>query len=113
MSKKRGGQPRNRNAFKHGFYAKYFSPYERKALSDIPITDMTDQIRLLRVQVDRFMQAYTASLDKLSYEERLVGLRAITLAVERIASMERILASNAQDLNDYNEVMQIMDSMPD
>jgi len=113
MSKKRGGQPRNRNAFKHGFYAKYFSPSESKALSDIPITDMTDQIRLLRVQVDRFMQAYTASLDKLSYEERLVGLRAITLAVGRIASMERILASNAQDLDDYNEVMQIMDSMPD
>jgi hypothetical protein len=96
MSKKRGGQPGNRNAYKHGFYSKYFTSSKRRALSDIPVTDLTDQIRLMRVQADRFMQAYTASLDEMGYEERLVALRAITLVVGRIASLERILVSTTQ-----------------
>ena len=74
---------------------------------------MTDQIRLLRVQVDRFMQAYTASLDKLNYEERLIGLRAITLAVGRIASLERILSSSGKNLDQYNEFMKVLDAIPD
>jgi len=67
----------------------------------------------MRVQVDRFMQAYTASLDKLSYQERLIGLRAITLAVGRIASLERIRAASNQNLDDDDEFMQAFDSMPD
>jgi len=113
MPKKRGGQPNNKNAYKHGFYAKYFTSFENRALTDIPVTDMTDQIRLLRVQVDRFMQAYTASLDKLNYEERLIGLRAITLAVGRIASLERILSSSGKNLDQYNEFMKVLDAIPD
>ena len=113
MPRKRGGQPKNKNAYKHGFYAKYFTPFENRALSDIPVTDMTDQIRLLRVQVDRFMQAYTASLDKLNYEELLIGLRAITLAVGRIASLERILSSSGKNLDQYNEFMKVLDAIPD
>ena len=96
MPKKRRAQPRNRNACKHAFYAKYFSPFEIKALGDIPGADMTDEIGLMRVQVDRFMHAYTASLKELDYEERLAALRAITLAVGRIASLERIQSSAAR-----------------
>ena len=113
MPRKRGGQPKNKNAYKHGFYAKYFTPFENRALSDIPLTDVTDHIRILRVQVDRFMHAYTSSLDKLDYEERLIGLRAITLAVGRIASLERILSSSGKNLDQYNEFMQMLDSIPD
>ena len=93
MPKKRGGQPNNKNAYKHGFYSKYFSAFEGKALSEIPVTDTTDQIGLMRVQIDRFMQVYTASLEELDFEERLAALRAVTLAVGRIASLERIQSS--------------------
>ena len=107
MPRKRGGQPRNKNAYKHGFYSKYFNSSERKALSDIPITDITDHIRLLRVQVDRFMQAYTTSLDKLDYEERLEGLRAVTLAIGRIASLERIQSLSAK----ISASMQMLEQM--
>jgi hypothetical protein len=96
MPGKPGGQPKNRNAFKHGFYSKYFNAFESRALSKIPLTDMAGEIDLLRVNVDRFMQAYTASLDELDYENRLAGLRAITLAVGRIAALQRILSSSAK-----------------
>jgi hypothetical protein len=113
MSRKRGGQPGNRNAYKHGFYARYFTLSENRALSDIPLTDVTNQIGLLRVQVDRFMQVYTASLDKLDYEERLVGLRALTLAVGRIASLERIHASAGKNRDSYNAFIQTLEAIPD
>jgi hypothetical protein len=109
MIKKRGGQPNNRNAYKHGFYSKYFSAFENRALSALPITDMTNEIGLLRVQIDRFMQAYTSSLDELDYEERLAALRVITMAVGRIASLERIQSSAGKDLDEYNELMQRME----
>jgi len=111
MPKKRGGQLNNRNAYKHGFYSKYFSAFEGKALSDIPVTDTTNEIGLMRVQIDRFMQVYTSSLDKLDYEERLAALRAVTLAVGRIASLERIQSSAGKNLDQYNEFMQIFESM--
>ena len=113
MPKPRGGQRGNRNAFKHGFYSKYFNAFESKALSEIPLTDMSGEIGLMRVNVDRFMQAFTSSLANLDYEEKLAGLRAITLAVGRIVSLERILSSAGQDLKQYDEFMQMLDSVPE
>ena len=113
MPKKRGGQPNNKNAYKHGFYSKYFSAFEGKALSEIPVTDTTDQIGLMRVQIDRFMQVYTTSLEELDFEERLAALRAVTLAVGRIASLERIQSSAGKNLDQYNEFMQVLEQLND
>ena len=112
MRKKPGGQPNNQNAYKHGFYSKYFSPFESRALSEIPLTDMSDEIRLLRVNVDRFMQSYTDSLDGLNYDERLAGLRAITLAVGRIASLQRILAVAGKNLTESDRILETLMKFP-
>jgi hypothetical protein len=98
MPKKPGGQPDNLNAYKHGFYSRHFTPFESRVLSKIPLTDLSGEIGLLRVNVDRFMQSYAASLDELDYASRLAGLRAITLAVGRIAMLQRILAIASRDL---------------
>jgi hypothetical protein len=113
MSKKRGGQPNNKNARTHGFYSKYFNSFESKALSDLPSTDVTNEIGLLRVQIDRFMKVYTTSLEDLDYEERLAALRAVTLAVGRIASLERIRSSAGKNLEQYNEFMQMLAQLDD
>jgi nitrous oxide reductase accessory protein NosL len=112
MPKKPGGQPKNRNAYKHGFYSKYFDPLERRALSKIYVTDMSGEIDILRVNVDRFMQAYTSSLETLDYEERLAGLRAITLAVGRIASLERIRNVANKNLTKYDELEKALEGVP-
>jgi hypothetical protein len=111
MPKKRGGQPNNKNAYKHGFYSKYFSTFESKALSDLPVTDVTNEIGLMRVQIDRFMQVYTTSLEGLDYEKRLAALRTVTLAVRRIASLERIQSSAGKNLDQYSEFMRIFEGM--
>ncbi len=112
MPKKRGGQPGNRNAWKHGFYSKYFSPFDIRALSDIPVTAMTGELGVLRLSVDRFMEAYTASLKDLDYEERLAALRFITLAVGRIAALERLQSSAVKNLAQYDEFMQMFHDIP-
>jgi len=111
MPKKRGGQPNNKNAYKHGFYSKYFSTFESKALSDLPVTDVTNEIGLMRVQIDRFMQVYTTSLEGLDFEERMAALRTVTLAVGRIASLERIQSSAGKNLDQYSEFMRIFEGM--
>jgi hypothetical protein len=113
MPKKPGGQPDNKNAFKHGFYSKYFSPFECRTLSKIPITDMSGEIGLMRVNVDRFMQAYADSLGDLDYADRLVGLRAVTLAVGRIAALQRILASAGRNLTETDHLMEVLNKIPD
>ena len=111
MPKKRGGQPNNKNAYKHGVYSKYFSTFESKALSDLPVTDVTNEIGLMRVQIDRFMQVYTTSLEGLDFEERMAALRTVTLAVGRIASLERIQSSAGKNLDQYSEFMRIFEGM--
>jgi hypothetical protein len=112
MPKKRGAQQGNKNAFKHGFYSKYFSAFESKALSDIPMTDMSGEIGLLRVNIDRFMAAYAASLEGLDYAERLAGLRAITLAVGRLASLERIHVAATKRLMQYDALEKAFAEVP-
>ncbi len=113
MPKKRGAQPNNKNAYKHGFYSKYFSAFESKALSDLPLTDVSNELGLMRVQIDRFMQVYTASLEELDYEERLAALRIVTLAVGRIASLERIQSSAGKNLDQFNEFIRMLDNIPE
>jgi hypothetical protein len=68
MAKKRGGQLKNTNAFKHGFYSKHYSESENQALSEIPLTDVTDMIVNFGVTTARFMEAYYTSLDEQDYK---------------------------------------------
>ena len=106
MPKKRGGQANNKNAYKHGFYSKYFSSFENKALSEIPLTDVTDVIDLMRFSTGRFMEAYTKSLEELDYEGRHAAFRSLSLAAGCIASLVRIQVStgkNAKEANELNE----------
>ena len=108
MPKKTGAQPNNKNAFKHGFYSEYSSPFENKALSEIPATDLNGEIDLLRTNIDRFMEAYTKSLEDLDYENRLAALRAITVAVGRIASLERIQTFGARNTAEVEKTMNLI-----
>ncbi|MDY6874320.1 MAG: hypothetical protein SVR81_10205, partial [Chloroflexota bacterium] len=47
--RKRGGQPGNTNALKHGFYTKNFSLAERRGLEATKVIVLADEITLLRV----------------------------------------------------------------
>jgi hypothetical protein len=51
--RKRGGQPGNRNSYKHGFYAKNFSCDERRNLSHKP--DLESELKAARVIANRML----------------------------------------------------------
>ncbi len=53
MTKKPGAQKGNKNAEKHGFYSKNFTPDETKRLATSDRYSLDDEIDLLRVCIDR------------------------------------------------------------
>ena len=54
--RKRGGQPGNTNAYKHGLYSKNFSLSERRGLETVKGVVLADEIALLRVLIRRFAE---------------------------------------------------------
>lgn len=54
--KKPGGQPGNKNAMRHGFYAKRFTADESKRLDEQDPADVQSEIALIRVCIDRLTQ---------------------------------------------------------
>ena len=53
--RKPGAQQGNKNALKHGFYADKFTASEKTRLDNQNATDVTAEIALLRVCIDRLM----------------------------------------------------------
>jgi hypothetical protein len=102
----RGGQPQNRNAHKHGFYSKYFNTFENKALADVPHSDLTDVIDLMRISTGRFLEAYSASLEELDFYDKHAAFRSLGLAAGVIASLVRIQNSTGRNARETNEIIE-------
>ncbi len=86
--RKRGGQPGNTNALKHGFYTKNFSLAERQGLEAINEIVLADEIALLRVLIRRFSAQILAS-QGVSLNESAQHLAVISEAMLRLASLLR------------------------
>ena len=86
--KKRGGQPGNTNALKHGFYAKNFSLAERRGLQAVEGVILGDEIGLLRVLIRRFAEQMQAS-QGVALNESAVHLAVVSEAMLRLASLLR------------------------
>jgi hypothetical protein len=54
--RKRGGQQGNKNALKHGFYARKFSNAECRDLADCPVTDPLSEAAMIRVLQRRLFE---------------------------------------------------------
>jgi hypothetical protein len=86
--RKRGGQPGNTNAFKHGFYAKNFSLGERRGLQATEGIVLGDEIALLRVLIRRFAEQIQAS-QGVGLTESAQLLAVISEAMLRLGSLLR------------------------
>jgi len=87
-NRKRGGQPGNTNALKHGFYTKNFSLAERRGLQAVEGVVLGDEIALLRVLIRRFAEQIQAS-QGVSLNESAQHLAVISEAMLRLASLLR------------------------
>jgi hypothetical protein len=86
-TRKRGGQPRNKNALKHGFYSLQFKEGEITDLEEYLRTGLQDEIAMMRVVTRRVMD--------LANEQNDLGgmintLSALGLAATRLAGLLRV-----------------------
>jgi hypothetical protein len=88
VPRKRGGQPGNTNAFKHGFYTKNFSLAERRGLQATQGVVLGDEIALLRVLIRRFAEQIQAS-QGVALMESAQHLAVVSEAMLRLASLLR------------------------
>lgn len=96
---KPGGQPGNKNALKHGFYAQRFTAEEQKRLDAQSPTDVQAEIALLRVCIDRlydqlyFEPAYLPNKDGGQSEQRddhyLRQLNTLSIMTQSLATLAR------------------------
>ena len=86
-SPKRGGQPGNNNAFKHGFYSFTFTRKEKERLCRGYLGEFNDEEALLHTLIGRTAESIRGC--QLTHEEYVVALRAVSLAIGRIESLHR------------------------
>jgi hypothetical protein len=116
MKRKRGAQPGNKNAFRHGFYSEQFKQAERLKLCQIENTDLTGEIEVVRVQILRYLEAETVASSQIDYETRLQALRTVSLAAESLTRLIRtqvILNSDPLELIKDQESTPHMDDIVD
>ena len=89
MVKKRGGQPGNKNALKHGFYSQQFQNGELGDLDSYMAQGIDDEIVMLRVITRRVLNL-ADGVDDLGESITLLG--ALGLAATRLAAMLKVKA---------------------
>ncbi len=109
--KRRGAQPGNRNAVKHGFYSSVFKAQERSLLAHVPLTDLSAEIDLIRVTNHRFLEALKASKGDLDLETQLIALRAVNLSAHSIATLLRAHALSAALSDDAAEALRDIEAL--
>lgn len=85
--RKPGAQPNNKNAQKHGFYAKGFTPNENIRLEKTDRLSIESEIDLLRVYIGRIASLVDAQT-KIS-EEDLKALNTLAIMSTSISTMIR------------------------
>lgn len=106
----RGGQPRNHNAYKHGFYSHLFRDRERRILDEVPPTDLSSEIELLHVTTSRFLEAMQASNRIMDYESNITALRLVNLSAQSIAALVRVQLLTGSVDRDAREFLQALES---
>jgi hypothetical protein len=115
IKRKHGGQPGNRNAFRHGFYAKNFTREELTSLDKNIKGDYQDELALARV-----LTAHLAELLKdyreLPFEKFLAGCVVLNQLIARVNSLTRsyhILYKNGSTTAEVmNEIMEELGKIP-
>jgi len=98
-TKKRGGQPNNLNALKHGFYSRRFKKLEITDLDTAFEYGLDNEISMLRV-ITRRVFDLSEGFDKL--DNAICALNALGLAAARLSSLLRtqfLLEGDTSDLS--------------
>lgn len=87
--RKRGAQPGNKNAAKHGFYSNLLSAEEIARLNDVKDVDLDDEIALLRALIQRLTAQLGQKLDTSTIDEARKTANTIANIVQVINTTQR------------------------
>lgn len=97
--RKRGGQPGNINALRHGFYSRLFKPLETKDLEDILSIGLEDEIAMLRVATRRAFQLANDADDIDQMIKALGALGLASIRTSRLLKAQKELGDGYQALD--------------
>jgi len=106
--RKRGAPLGNRNAFKHGFYSDQFKRAERRALNGTTLADLTEEIKLLRIQMHRCFEAENRAAGEIDYELRLSTMRAFSQACDSLTRLVRLQTFTNIQSEDWKKIEDIL-----
>ena len=86
--RRRGGQPGNANALRHGFYSKYFTETELQSLDANIKGEFHDEIALARIQVGRLAELLTGYKD-MPFDDYIAASNALNNYLDRIQRLSR------------------------
>jgi hypothetical protein len=85
MAKKRGGQPGNGNARKHGFYSRAYTKEEQRELSLIAKQAPQNNIKFFKVLIARTAEKIKPSISNtLTLQENTLALHTLVIAISRL-----------------------------
>ena len=107
-SRKRGAQPGNTNALRHGFYSRYLHQLELDDLDQIVSEDMDGEIALVRSLIRRTVE-FSEGVDSL--EQAIKLLNSIGMNAQHLSAIiykRHMLAGNADTrvADAFNDVLE-------
>ncbi len=108
--RKRGAQPGNLNALKHGFYSKRCIPIDAQDRESLLSTSLDDEIKMLRTATSRIFQLATQIEDIDQAIKALGALGLASIRTSRLLKTQKELGNGDQALSvisaAINEVLQ-------
>jgi hypothetical protein len=97
--RRRGGQPGNHNALKHGFYSRAFHKVDLTDLDASDLSGLLDEIKLLRVSLRQLVD-YGRCVE--TFSEALAFMRMLCLAgatLNRLIKTQKFLATGKDEVS--------------
>lgn len=96
--RRRGAQPGNTNALKHGRYARVYQPAPIPGLAEHQFRDLQEEALLLRLFIARIVELYPDLTDAAQALSVFRALSAAMLSLARVVRASASLASTAETI---------------
>lgn len=98
--RRRGGQPGNSNAKRHGFYSSKFTADESQDLQAALSVGVDDEVTLLRVGVRRLFELAGTSADAGEWASMLDAIGMASVRIAGLLKMQRMIEGGQSSLSD-------------
>ena len=107
--RRRGGQPGNLNALRHGFYSRALAAAGRETYQEaheVAADDLAEEIALLRARIHRLLEAEPDNLELLSRALGELGRLCATQYRLRGSDADRLAEAMRTVMDDIKEAME-------